>query len=293
MSFEGECVFQMSMRLKLIIVVLLTIAIPGLVCGYTLWTRHALNPVSSSHVYGTQPSSRTTITIPRLQDLFVPFLLVVPLYATVTWQNDDIVGHLVVTTAQADKFLNQQALSLYTPAGQRIQFTFSRPGLYHYYDPTWSTWNSGLARVAANRGTPHFPLAMDGVIWVQGHISGLPTAAINHIPAGHDDFASEFLAINQPGGVTWHNFDGDAHFVGLVEGWSSPVNPVDIGLYRIAGTGEVSGGATVTILFNVPGLYYYYCRNHDQVDPLTHRAQAKPVASEYPIPMEGFVLVLA
>jgi len=285
--------FQLSLRLKLIIVALLTIAVPGLVCGYTVWTRHAPNTDSSSRIHGTQPSPRTTITIPRWQDLFVPFLLVVPLYATVTWQNDDAVGHLVVPTAQSEHFLNQQAFSFYVPAGQRVQFTFSQPGLYHYYDPTMSTWNTALARVVANKDTPHFPLAMDGVIWVQGHISGLSTSAINHVLASHDDFASEFLAINQPGGVTWHNFDEDTHFVGLVGGWSSPVNPVDIGLYRIGGTREVRGGANITVLFNVPGLYYYYCRNHDRVDPLTHRVQALPMASEYPIPMEGFVLVLA
>jgi hypothetical protein len=86
--------------------------------------------------------------------------------------------------------------------------------------------------------------------------------------------------------------DEDPHFVGLVEGWSAPVNPVDIGLYRIAGTDDVPGGARISVLFDTPGLYYYYCRNHDQVDPLTHRARALPMASEYPIPMEGFVLVV-
>lgn len=284
--------FQLSLRLKLIVLALFAITVPGLLCGYAVWTRHGANTTGSSLVHGTQATRLTTITMPRLQDLFVPFLLVVPLQATVTWQNDDVVGHLIATTTQADHFLNQEAFSLYASPGQRVQFTFSRPGLYHYYDPTMSTWNRALARVAANSGTPHFPLAMDGVIWVQGHISGLPTAAINHVLAGHDDFASEFLAINQPGGITWHNFDEDAHFVGLVDGWASPVNPVDIGLYRIAGTSDVPGGATITVLFNVPGLYYYYCRNHDRVDPLSHRAQALPMASEYPIPMEGFVLVL-
>ena len=155
-----------------------------------------------------------------------------------------------------------------------------------------STWNTRVSRVAATRGTPHFPLAMDGVIWVQGTIPDLPTTAVNPIRAGHDEFTSEFLAIAHPGGVTWHNSDEDPHFVGLVAGWSTPVNPVDIGLYRIAGTDDVPGGATVTVLFDTPGLYYYYCRNHDQVDPIAQRALALPKASEYPIPMEGFVLVM-
>jgi hypothetical protein len=63
-------------------------------------------------------------------------------------------------------------------------------------------------------------------------------------------------------------------------------------LYRLAGTGEVTGGGSTTVLFNTPGLYYYYCRNHDKVDPATKRAFPLPMASEYPIPMEGFVLVI-
>jgi plastocyanin len=211
---------------------------------------------------------------------------------TVTWRNDDTATHVVTTTAQQNRFLNRQDFSFCIPTGGQVQFTFSQAGLYHYYDTTMSTWNTTLSRAAAKKGTPHFPLAMDGVIWIQSAIPDLPTAAINHIPAGHDEFANEFLAIAQPGGVTWHNSDEDPHFVGLVGGWPTPVNPVDIGLYRIAGTDDVPGGATVTVLFDTPGLYYYYCRNHDLVDPLTHRARALPKASEYPIPMEGFVLVM-
>ncbi len=222
----------------------------------------------------------------------MPFLLVVPLHSTVTWHNDDSVAHVVATTALQSRFLNQQMFSFRVQAGRQVQFTFGQAGLYHYYDPTMSAWNSTLARVAAQPGTPHFPLAMDGVIWVQGPISDRPTAATNSIPAGHDDFTNEFLALGDHGGVTWHNFDEDPHFVGLVAGWQKPINPVDIGLYRIAGTDDVRGGEAVTVLFNTPGLYYYYCRNHDQVDPLTHRVQALPMASEYPIPMEGFVLVM-
>lgn len=284
--------FKLSLRLKLIMAAVLTSIVLGLLFGHTIWAQHFPGASSPVHAPAKTSPALTTITLPKDQDLFVPFVLVVPLHATVIWRNSDTVMHVITTTAQQSPFLNRQAFSLHVMAGGQVQFAFSHAGLYHYYDPTMSTWNPTLSRVAAHRSTPHFPLAMDGVIWVQGAIPGLPTAAINQVIAGHDEFASEFVSIGQRGGVTWHNFDEDPHFVGLVAGWSPPINPVDIGLYRIAGTHDVPGGATVTVLFDTPGLYYYYCRNHDRVDPHTHRAQALPKASEYPLAMEGFILVV-
>ncbi|HJT59743.1 MAG TPA: hypothetical protein VJ761_24755 [Ktedonobacteraceae bacterium] len=283
--------FKMSLRYWLIAVVLLTSVIVGLTFGHMIWASHA-NNANSGSIHTKTPPALATITLPQDKEQFTPFLLVVQLHTTVTWNNADTVSHVATTTAQQSQFLNRQAFSLHLPAGGKAQFTFNQAGLYHYYDPTRSTWNPTLGRVAADKGTPLFPLAMDGIIWVEGTISGLPVAALNTIPAGHDEFASEFLAISQPGAVTWHNLDEDPHFVGLVSGWSSPVNPVDIGLYRIAGTDDVPGGAAVTVLFNTPGLYYYYCRNHDQIDLSTSRVRALSKASEYPIPMEGFVLVM-
>ncbi|HLI07162.1 MAG TPA: hypothetical protein VKV40_11395 [Ktedonobacteraceae bacterium] len=284
--------FEARLRCYRMIIVLLICLALGLTIGHAVWISHQ-NANGHHQLHAKTLPVLATITLPRGQALFMPFILVVPLHTTVIWNNVDNVTHIIATTAQRNQFLNRQAFLLHLPPGEQARFTFNQAGLYHYYDPTRSTWNATLARVAADKGVPHFPLAMDGVIWVQGPISALPFSALNTIPAGHDDFASEFLAIRQPGGVTWHNFDEDPHFVGLVDGWSKPVNPVDMGLYRIAGTDDEPGGASVTALFTTPGLYYYYCRNHDQVDPLTHRARALPMASEYPIPMEGFVLVMS
>lgn len=278
-----------SLRYWLIVAILLVSVIFGLTVEHAAWISH-------QHITGLvhtkTPPVNATITLPPGQALFMPFLLVVRLHTTVIWNNADSMTHVVTTTEQQNPFLNRQAFSLRLAPGGQGRFTFNQAGLYHYYDPTKSSWNPALARVAAGKGMPHFPLAMDGVIWVQGAIAALPSTALNTIPADNDEFAREFLAIRQPGGVTWHNFDEDPHFVGLVGGWSSPVNPADIGLYRIAGTDDVHGGASVTVLFTTPGLYYYYCRNHGQVDPLSHRVLALPMASVYPIPMEGFVLVM-
>lgn len=281
------------LRRKHLIIFLLISFLLALLLGYTFWIRHTSNISPTNRIQtNTLSSTLTSITMPKKQDLFTPFLLVVQLHTTVSWHNDDSIPHVITTTPQQSSFLNRQTFSLRAMPGQSAQLTFNQAGLYHYYDTTLSSWNPQLARVVANTGTPHFPLAMDGIIWVQGSVGPLPNVALNHIPNGHDEFASEFVAISAPGGVTWHNFDTDPHFVGLAVSWSTPINPAEIGLHRIAGTDEVPGGATTTILFTIPGLYYYYCRNHDQVDPLTHRVQALPMASEYPVPMEGFVLVI-
>ena len=268
----------------------------GAVLGTTLFANHTATPSASAQRTTTVPPL-TTVTIPQGQGLFEPFILAVPPNTTVTWQNHDSVTHTITTTPDQTPFLNLHAFSLRVAAGQGVGFRLVQPGLYHYYDPTQATWNTADTRVAANKGVPNYPLAMDGVIWVTGAISNLPSATTNRIPPKHDDFVSEFLAIT-PGSVSWHNFDTDPHFVALVPGWSATSNPwqaeinlVDVGVNRIAGTDDVPGGDTITVIFSKPGLYYYYCVNHAHIDAATHRAEAFKMASEYPIPMEGFILV--
>jgi len=263
----------------------------GAVLGTTFYVTYN-NIVLAHDSHPTKTASQATITIEHNQELFSPFLVAVQPKTTVTWKNEDTRTHVFLTTPQKSSFLNPQPFSFRVAPGKRVTFTFTQPGIYHYYDTTMSTWNTLFSRASANKGTPRFPLAMDGVLWVRGSISNLPLASVNQISAGHDEFISAFLAINQYGTISWHNFDSDAHILGIVPGWTTPINPTDIGLYRIAATNDVPGGDTVTVSFSVPGLYYYYCKNHVDIDPGTHRAQAIPMASEYPLPMEGFVLVV-
>ena len=268
----------------------------GAVLGTTLFAQRGPMP-STAPRRPTPVPTLTKVTIPQGQGMFEPFILAVQPNTTVTWQNNDSVAHTIMTTPDQTSFLNLKAFLLTAAAGQRVQFTFVEPGLYHYYEPTKATWNTADARVTANKGVPNYPLAMDGVIWVKGAISNLPSATTNRIPPKQDDFVSEFLAIT-PGSVSWHNFDTDPHFVALVPGWSDAddqpqalINPTDIGVNRIAGTDDVPGGDTIAVIFSKPGLYYYYCVNHAHIDAATHRVEAFKSASEYPIPMEGFILV--
>ena len=268
----------------------------GVLLGPTLFARQSGSTSASTQRSHTAPL--TTVTISQSQDEFEPFILKVQPHTTVTWQNNDSVAHVFITTPDQSTFLNVEAFSLQVAAGGRVHFTFKQPGLYHYYDTTVATWNAADARVAAKEGVPHFPLAMDGVIWVQGPISNLPSGATDHIPAGHDDFANEFIAL-RPGLVAWHNLDTDPHFLSVVAGWSvqhnpsqAGINPADIGINRIDGTATVPGGDTINLLFSIPGLYYYYCTNHARINATLHRAEALAGASEFPIAMEGFVLVV-
>ena len=280
---------QMPRGLRIIAVILLLGAALGIMRGIQLFINE--HTISAASVQQAPAVFHATVTIARNQDLFAPFVLTVKPNTIVTWQNDDPIAHRFTTTSQQTIFLNPQSFSLTVGASAHSTFVFTRPGLYHYYETTQDSWNSTFSRVVAGKNLRHYPMAMEGVIWVQGAIRNLPSATINFVPGGHDIFTSEFLAIAPAGAVTWHNMDTDPHFVGLVPGWSAPINPVDIGLYRIAGIDDIPGGASVTVLFPTPGLYYYYCRNHDQVDEVTHRARGLMMASEYPIPMEGFVLV--
>jgi plastocyanin len=281
-----------------LVVVLVFVLVVGVLLGSVLGT--TLFAPRGSKASPTTPKPippLTTVTILQGQELFEPFLLAVQPNTTVIWQNHDTATHTIMTTPEQTSFLNLHAFSLTVATGQRVQFKLIEPGLYHYYDPTLATWNTSDARVAANKGVPNYPLAMEGVIWVKGAISNLPSATTNRIPSMHDDFVTEFLAIT-PGSVSWHNFDTDPHFVALVPGWEASgdpsqakINPADVGVNRIAGTADVPGGDTITVIFSKPGLYYYYCVNHAHIDAATHRAEAFKSASEYPIPMEGFILV--
>lgn len=275
-------------RPVLMITVLLAVIIVAAVFSPLLFARQGRDNGSTS----VKPPSPAIVTIPANKNLFEPFILPVKPGTTVIWQNNDTQAHPFTTTPDHNTFLNRQTFSFNLAAGESARYTFTRPGLYHYFETRLDSWDSTVSRVRAGMKKINFPLAMDGIIWVQGSIANLPSTTLNFMPDGHDEFAYEFLAITRDGAITWHNLDADAHFVGEVSDWTSPVNPADMGLYRIAGTSEVPGGDFATIFFQTPGLYYYYCRNHDYVDPLDNRAYPLAMASEFPIPMEGFVLVV-
>lgn len=92
--------FKLSLRLKLIMGILLSCVVFGLIFGYPAWAPCFLNAASPNRVRVQMSHPLATITIPKAQDLFTPFLLTVPLHTAVTWRNDDTLAHMVTTTAQ-------------------------------------------------------------------------------------------------------------------------------------------------------------------------------------------------
>lgn len=237
-----------------------------------------------------------TITIAR-HGLFAPFILVVQANSTVKWVNHDGVAHHITTTPLTRNYLNPTGISLVAPAGGKVLFPLTHPGLYQYFDDTEATWDARTNRVSANLGAPNYPLAMEGLIWVQGTIAGLAKHADNPLGAQSDQYTQEFIAIAKGGTVTWHNPNTDPQAIDTVTGWTAPINPVDIiGQTPLKGTNDDPPyGETRTFTFTTTGLYYYYCSLRASVDPASHRAKAfdesQGGATDFPEPMEGFVLV--
>lgn len=245
---------------------------------------------------GAAPATHLVVSIPAGRAVFAPFIVTAQPHASVTWTNADSGAHTITTTPDHSAYLNPIALSLDVAPGKSVHFTFTAPGVYDYYDSGAAMWNGDEHRVTAKPGTRDFPLAMEGVIYVPGHIGGVPDSATNPIP-GKDEFASDFIAIRQGGSLAWYNADTDKHEIAQVSGWgtaSTPgVNPAATPAALLDGTDDAPpNGATTLTTYPMPGLYYYYCSIHATVDASWHRAVAIKDASEYPIPMEAFVLVV-
>ena len=237
-----------------------------------------------------------TITVAP-NGLFAPFILVVDANATVKWANQDSVTHAIKTTPDTLSFLNPEVLNLLAPAGGKALFTFTKPGIYHYYDDSQATWNDTDNRVSANSLTT-YPLAMEGIVWVRGALRGIPATVTNLLGAQSDEYADEFVAITTGGTVTWKNPNTNTQAIDVVTGWKPPINPAaTISQMTLKGTTDAPpNGASKTLKFTTPGLYYYYCALRASIDPTSHRAEAHDEttggSSEYPIAMEGFVLVV-
>src|SRR5579872_5097706 len=105
---------KIPLRLAIVSAVLLSGLGIGVTLGAVIYAAH------TSHAVPATPDKKaqlTTITMPRAQDLFEPFILPVPLHATVTWKNDDTVTHIFTTTPDKNIFLNPQSFSFTVAAG--------------------------------------------------------------------------------------------------------------------------------------------------------------------------------
>ena len=127
---------------------------------------------STSNVLSTKSANTSpqtaSVTIPQGQDLFTPFILAVQPNTIVTWQNNDSVSHTIMTTWDQSTFLNPQAFSLSAAAGQKVSFTFTKPGLYYYYCSAHADVNLTWHRIQAHKDASEAPIPMEGFVLVVG-----------------------------------------------------------------------------------------------------------------------------
>ena len=90
---------------------------------------------------------------------YAPDVAVVQAGAKVTWTNSD-------TDARAVVVNGAEVPRLVLPAGKSQTGTFKKPGIYFFYDERQATYDSKVGLAAAKKGTPTFPVAMQGYVIV-------------------------------------------------------------------------------------------------------------------------------
>src|SRR5579859_3458136 len=118
-------------------------------------------PASDTDNQLVKTASPALVTIPSSRNLFEPFILPVKPGTVVIWQNNDAQPHPFTTTPESNTFLNRQNFSFNLTAGASAHFTFTKPGLYHYFETRLDSWNSALARVVAGNKKINYPLSME------------------------------------------------------------------------------------------------------------------------------------
>ncbi len=88
---------------------------------------------------------------------YAPDIVVVRAGGTVTWTNRDTGAHAVVVNgAGVPKFD--------LASGKSKPVAFAKPGIYFFYDERYATYEAKFGLAAAKKGTPTFPVAMQGYV---------------------------------------------------------------------------------------------------------------------------------
>ena len=106
---------------------------------------------------GFAGASSATINISR--GIYAPDVAIVQAGGKVTWTNGETGAHAVVVKGVVVPKLD-------LPAGKSQTVTFARTGIYFFYDERQATYNSKVGLAAAKKGTPTFPVAMQGFVIV-------------------------------------------------------------------------------------------------------------------------------
>jgi plastocyanin len=90
---------------------------------------------------------------------YMPDIAVVQAGGKVTWTNGDTHAYTVAVKAA-------EVPKLDLAAGKSQTATFAKPGIYFFYDERLATYDSKFGLAAAKKGTPTFPVAMQGYVIV-------------------------------------------------------------------------------------------------------------------------------
>jgi plastocyanin len=229
----------------------------------------------------TGPANPVVI-IPH-NDLFAPYILVMNAGDHVSWINDDIAPHTIVTTPTSEGgVINPTQFEFLVTPGKEASLTLSTPGLYYYYCGLHAALNRQQRAVAFPSMRP-YPLAMDGFLYVRGPgISGATTATVMALP--DSTFTPWITIVSTGGSVTWVNQTAQRLTVQGVPGYGL-LNPAPIAL-------QLAPGGRQAITFTSAGIYDYYATERAKLDPVWRRPTALPDTAGYPVPMEGIVVVL-
>lgn len=274
----GRAFFGVLSYLALGVAVLSLLAGCGTAIGHARQTS-ANNATASATV---QTSAPYTITMPS-NDIFTPYIAIIPAGAPINWINADTVLHTVIGgPTSGGGVINPQPFQLVLQPGDVQTMTLRSPGLYYYYCGAHATPIAD-GRAASMANTRAYPLAMDGFIDIVGSgLSGLTTSAVTMTNAG--DFSPWMTVVDRGASVTWTNATHESTTIATTRAQSS-LNPTPLAI-------QVQPGASVTQVMSVPGVYDYYSTQAATLNTIWNRPSARPGAPGYPSPMEGVILVL-
>jgi hypothetical protein len=222
------------------------------------------------------------VIIPQ-NDLFTPYLLVINAGDSVTWMNDDTVLHTIVTAPRAaGGTLDPAPVQLVLAPGQQSTLTLRTPGVYYYCCGAHATLTAQEQAAAMPTVRP-YPVPMDGFIYVRGPgLSGLSAATLNLTAA--NQVTPWITVLDRGATVTWANQTSQAQDLVSTPGYGA-VNPVPLRVHAAT-------GSAASIQLTTPGLCDYYATGPASLDPTWQRARARSGVADYPVPMEGVIVIL-
>lgn len=253
-------------------------------CGTARGAAHqtgAKSPTATA-VAQTPAPAPYTITVPG-NDIFTPYVAIIPAGAPIEWINADTVLHTVIGgPTSGGGVINPEPFQLVLQPGDEQAMTLRSPGLYYYYCGAHATPATD-GRAASMQGTRAYPLPMDGFIDIVGAgLSGLTSSTITMTSAG--GFSPWMTVVNRGASVTWSNATQQTVSIVTTRGLGS-LNPSPLAM-------QIQPGASVTHVMSVPGVYDYYSTQAATLNTIWNRPSARPGVSGYPSPMEGVMLVL-